>query len=61
MIYDNMEFHNVAELEKRDLLPGLILSRVPKEIRSQMGSKGYEKGRVVSQYLIYKKQMRTFL
>lgn len=33
MIFDQMEFHNVAELEQRPGMPGYLMHRLPKEVR----------------------------
>lgn len=49
MFYNNLEFHNVTELERNEHLPGLILRRLPSEVRNKLGVKEHEKGRVVSQ------------
>lgn len=49
MIYDNIEFYNVMELEKTETMAGLKLQRFPKEIRDNLGYKDRKKGRIVSQ------------
>lgn len=49
MIYENMEFHNVMELQKLEGIPGLRLQRFPKEIRENLGFKEHLNGRIVSQ------------
>lgn len=50
MIFKNMEFFNVNELEEVEGFNGVRLQRLPKHIRDSMGTKGYEKGRQVSQH-----------
>ncbi len=49
MIYNNIEFHNVAELETADGLPGLSLQRFPKQVRHELGHGDHERGRFYSQ------------
>lgn len=49
LIYNKMEFHNVAELEEIPGLPGLRLQRFPREVREQLGRNGSQRGRFVSQ------------
>jgi lysophospholipase L1-like esterase len=48
MIYDNIEFHNVAELEEVKGMPGLRLQRFPKEVRDKLGHLEHERGRFYS-------------
>ena len=38
MIFDEMEFYNVAELEKSEAYPGWALHRFPKEVRKTVGA-----------------------
>ncbi|CAG7617993.1 hypothetical protein PAESOLCIP111_02071 [Paenibacillus solanacearum] len=40
MIVNNVLFHNVSELERREHLPGLRLQRFPKAVREGLGDKG---------------------
>lgn len=49
MIYNQLAFHNVAELEEADGLPGRILQRFPKEVRNGLGHGSYERGRFIAQ------------
>jgi lysophospholipase L1-like esterase len=49
MIYNNLEFHNVTELQKLEGLSGLRLQRFPEEIRTNLGVRYHQKGRIVSQ------------
>lgn len=49
MLYNNIMFHNVAELEKIEELPGLRLQRFPKDLVNKLGSKGHDNGRMVAQ------------
>lgn len=44
MIYNNILFHNVAELEQKNHYPGMFLQRFPKQVRHALG----EKGRIVA-------------
>ncbi len=50
MIYDNLLFFNVAELEKNSIGTGLLLQRFPKEVRNHLGFEGTKKGSIVSQH-----------
>jgi hypothetical protein len=45
MIYKNIEFHNVVELQRLEELPGLTLQRFPLEVKNKLGYKGDERGR----------------
>ena len=47
MIYNNMEFHNVAALEDR--LGGKVLQRFPEEVRHGLGYQNHDRGRMYSQ------------
>lgn len=47
MIYDNMEFHNVAALEDR--LGGKVLQRFPEKVRYGLGYQDHDRGRMYSQ------------
>lgn len=49
MIYNNIEFHNVEELESKPGLPGLFLQRFPANIRNTLGLSGAEVGRFTVQ------------
>lgn len=49
MISNNLEFHNVAELEVIEGIPGYRLQRFPKVVRDNLGYKGQELGRFYSQ------------
>ncbi|TCT16356.1 lysophospholipase L1-like esterase [Natranaerovirga pectinivora] len=49
MIYDNLEFHNVMELQKKDGFSGLRLQRFPEEIRYSLGYEDDKRGRIASQ------------
>lgn len=49
MIYNNLEFHNVAEVETMPGFPGVRLQRFPEEIRMRFGAKDNERGRFFSQ------------
>jgi hypothetical protein len=49
MIYKNIEFHNVAELEQMEGFPGLRLQRFPRVLRDKLGSVQHFRGRFVSQ------------
>lgn len=40
MIYQNIEFHNVIELEKREEIPGLQFQRIPKKVRDSLNPRG---------------------
>jgi lysophospholipase L1-like esterase len=48
MIYNNIEFFNVYELEEVKGFNGLRLQRFPKNVRHSVGIKGYERGRTVA-------------
>jgi hypothetical protein len=45
MIYKNIEFHNVVELERLEEIPGLTLQRFPSEVKNKLGYNGDERGR----------------
>lgn len=49
MIYNNIEFHNVAELEAIPNMTGLRLQRFPKEVRYELGHLEHERGRFFSE------------
>lgn len=49
MIYNNIEFHNVAELEAIQNMPGLRLQRFPKAVRNELGHLDHERGRFYSE------------
>lgn len=49
VIYNHLEFHNVAELEAVDGLPGFRLQRFPREVRNCLGHKEHERGRFFGQ------------
>ncbi|MDF2609602.1 MAG: lipase [Lachnospiraceae bacterium] len=49
MIFDNLEFHNVMELQKIEGLAGVRLQRYPESVRNELGYKDLMKGRIVSQ------------
>ncbi|NLM26507.1 MAG: lipase [Firmicutes bacterium] len=49
LIYENIEFHNVAELEEVLGLPGFRLQRFPKEVRNRLGHGDHERGRFYAQ------------
>jgi lysophospholipase L1-like esterase len=49
MINNNLEFHNVAELETIPGMPGVRLQRFPAEIRNRLGHLERERGRFYSQ------------
>lgn len=49
MIFKNIDFHNVMELEQVDGFSGLRLQRFPKNIRNALGYKEHIKGRFVAQ------------
>lgn len=49
MIQNNIEFFNVASLEKKEAIQGLILQRFPQDVRHKMGRSNYEKGRFKGQ------------
>ncbi len=69
MIYKNIEFFNVAELEEVEGFSGVRLQRFPKKVRDSLGIELYEKGRIVSQhstgceirFVTDAKQVRLFL
>jgi lysophospholipase L1-like esterase len=48
VIYRNIEFFNVSELEEVEGFSGVRLQRVPKHIRNSMGIPARERGRFVS-------------
>lgn len=45
MIYQNMEFHNVAELQSIQNVAGLRLQRFPESVRYSLGHGDHERGR----------------
>lgn len=49
LLYHNIMFHNVAELEKIEELPGLRLQRFPKDLVNKLGGNGQDRGRLVAQ------------
>lgn len=49
MIYNNLEFYNVAELKAVEGVPGFRLQRFPEEVRNSLGHKEHERGRFYSQ------------
>ncbi len=49
MIFDNLEFHNVMELQRMDGLSGVRLQRFPEDVRTKLGYEDLIKGRIVSQ------------
>lgn len=49
MILDNLEFHNVDELEKKDELNGVFLQRFPSELRNNLGIGENVRGRYFAQ------------
>ncbi|MGG1516052.1 GDSL-type esterase/lipase family protein [Paenibacillus oryzisoli] len=49
MIWNQMSFHNTAELEAIPGLPGWRLQRFPRAVRDKLGHGAHEKGRFVSQ------------
>lgn len=49
MIYNNVEFHNVARLENIEEIGGLRLQRFPDEVRNSLGHLEHERGRFYSQ------------
>lgn len=49
MIYQNILFHNVTELEKIEELPGLRLLRFPKDVANRLGWGRQELGRITAQ------------
>lgn len=49
MIFDNLEFHNVMELQKMEGISGVRLQRYPEEVRHELGYGDLMKGRIVSQ------------
>lgn len=48
MIYKNIEFHNVAELNKLEELPGIRLQRFPTEVINRLGVMDHSNGRLVA-------------
>ena len=40
MIYQNIEFHNVVELSKRENFSGLQLQRIPVKIQKHLSERG---------------------
>ncbi len=49
MIYNQMEFHNVAELETNEEMPGMRLNRLPRGVVHQLGEGDYQRGRFIGQ------------
>lgn len=49
VIHNQLEFHNVAELDKVDEAPGLRLNRIPRSVLHQLGEGGYPRGRFIGQ------------
>lgn len=49
MIYDDIEFHNVSELEEMEGLPGRRIQRFPKRVRTILGFNEHSRGRFASQ------------
>jgi len=49
MIHNNIEFFNVASLERKEGINGLILQRFPENVRHALGSPIYKKGRFKAQ------------
>ncbi|MDF2935163.1 MAG: lipase [Paenibacillaceae bacterium] len=49
MSYNHIEFHNVAELERNEEMPGLRLNRIPQEVIHQLGEGEYLRGRFIGQ------------
>lgn len=49
MIYQDIQFHNVAEIETIAGIPGFRLQRFPKEVRNMLGHKEHERGRFYAQ------------
>jgi len=45
MIYQNLEFHNVAELQSVQNTAGLLLQRFPESVRYSLGHGDHERGR----------------
>jgi len=50
MIYKNLEFFNVWDLEEVEGFNGVRLQRLPKNVRDILGSDTYQKGRLVAQH-----------
>jgi len=50
MIYINIEFFNVWELEEVEGFNGVRLQRFPKSVRDTLGTESYQKGRLVAQH-----------
>ena len=40
MIFENVELHNVVEIEEQRGVPGVMLRRIPRKIREQLGTRG---------------------
>lgn len=49
MIRNQLQFHNVAELEETPGMPGWKLQRYPAMVREQLGTGSYQRGRFVAQ------------
>ncbi len=45
MIYKNLEFHNVDNLEKKDGIAGLLINRFPVSVQNSLGYKSHQRGR----------------
>lgn len=45
MIYNNLEFHNVDNLEKKEGFPGLFINRFPKTVQNSLGHNSHQRGR----------------
>lgn len=50
MIYKNIEFFNVVELQKEDEIPGYKLQRFPESVRNQLGNGDIIFGRYVAEW-----------
>lgn len=40
MIFENVELHNVVEIEQQRGVPGVMLRRIPRKVREQLGTRG---------------------
>ncbi|WP_127583096.1 SGNH/GDSL hydrolase family protein [Paenibacillus koleovorans] len=45
MLHQGIQFHNVADLERQEDIPGLSLQRYPRELRDQLGREVHVMGR----------------
>ncbi len=45
MIYNNLEFHNVDNLEEKKGIPGLLINRFPKYVQNNLGNETHQRGR----------------